>query len=91
MFGHGGVSAIAGPAHVAGDPLALVEDLDGARGDAGLDLLTQQRVGDGVVMAGDLDVVVEADGAVWNAHTFQAASVGPGLVNNGSKNKAGIW
>src|SRR5881397_1837353 len=44
-----------------GDALAAVEDLDGGRGQAGVDVFMNERVGDGVVMAVELDVVVEAD------------------------------
>src|SRR5207247_1368340 len=44
-----------------GDALAAVEDLDGGRGQAGVDVFMNERVGDGVVMAVKLEVVVEAD------------------------------
>ena len=46
-----------------GDPLAAVEQLDGARGDASPDLLAQQAMGRGVVVLVDLDVIVEPDRA----------------------------
>ena len=46
-----------------GDPLALVEDLDGAAGDAHLDLAAREAVRDRVEVAVDLDVIVEADPA----------------------------
>src|SRR5713226_6042163 len=44
-----------------GDALAAMEDLDGRRGQAGVDVCVDQRVGDGVVMAVELDVIVDAD------------------------------
>src|SRR5712691_1693376 len=43
------------------DALAAVKDLDGRRGQARVDVLVQERVGDGVVMAVELDVVVDVD------------------------------
>ena len=46
-----------------GDPLAVVEQLDGARGDAGPDFLAQQAMGRRVVVLVDLDVIVEPDRA----------------------------
>ena len=46
-----------------GDALALVEQLDGAGGDAGLDLLAQQPVRHRIVMTVDIDVVVEGHAA----------------------------
>src|SRR5262249_8955333 len=50
-------------ANMAGDALALVEQLDGALSDAGLDLLLQQPVRHRVVVALDVHVVVEPDPA----------------------------
>ena len=50
-------------AQMRGDALALVEDLDGARGQARLDLLADEAVRHGVVVALDVDVVVERDAA----------------------------
>jgi len=41
-----------------------VEELDGGGGQAGVDVLVQEGVGDGVVMAVDLDVVVDVDAGV---------------------------
>src|SRR5829696_943806 len=49
---------------MTGDTLALVEQLDGALCDARLDLLSQQAVRHRVVMAIDIDVVVERDAAL---------------------------
>jgi hypothetical protein len=45
------------------DALALVEQLDGAGGDAGFDLLAQQAVRHRAVVAVDVDVIVERDTA----------------------------
>lgn len=53
------VPAIAGSTHMGGDPLALVEQLDRARRDPRLDRLTREAVGDRVVMALDLDMIVK--------------------------------
>src|SRR5205823_2713667 len=44
-----------------GDALAAVEDLDGGRGQARVDVFVDERVGDGVVMAVELDVIVDVD------------------------------
>ena len=44
--------------------LAMLEYLDRTPGDARPQLLAQQRVGHGVVMLVDLDVIVEADPAL---------------------------
>jgi hypothetical protein len=46
---------------VSCDPLAAVEDLDGAAGQAHVDLLADQGVRHGVEEAGGLDVIVEID------------------------------
>ena len=46
---------------MSGDPPAAVEDLDGAAGQAHVDLLADQGVRHGVKEAGGLDVVVEID------------------------------
>src|SRR5262245_22349055 len=62
--GVGGVAAAEGTAPMGGDPLPTVEDLDGCRGQAGVDVLVQEGVGDGVVVAVDLDVVVDVDAGV---------------------------
>ena len=48
-------------AQVRGDALVLEEHLDGGAGEAHLDDLTGQLVGNGVVVALDLDVVVDVD------------------------------
>ena len=41
-----------------GDPLALMEQLDGGAGEAGIDRLAQEPVGRRVVVVVDLDVIV---------------------------------
>src|SRR5712691_755191 len=57
----GGVLAADGAPPMGRDALAAVKDLDGRRGQARVDVLVQERVGDGVVMAVELDVVVDVD------------------------------
>ena len=47
-----------------GDPLAAVEDFDGARCDARPNLLAQQLVRHRVIVLVDLDVVIEPDPAL---------------------------
>jgi hypothetical protein len=59
VIGIGAMPAPAVAALVSGDPLAAVEDLDGAAGQAQVDLLADQGVRHGVEEAGGLDVVVE--------------------------------
>ena len=63
VIGDGGVTATAGRLGVAGDALALVESLDGPVGDAHVDQLADQPVGNRVPAAVDLDVVVGRDAA----------------------------
>ena len=46
---------------MGGDPLAVVETFDRGGGDAHLDLLLHQAVRDAVVVAVDVDVVVDVD------------------------------
>ena len=46
---------------MAGDAAAAVEALDGTGGQPDVELATDQRVRDGVVVAVDLDVVVDVD------------------------------
>src|SRR5215470_12796297 len=58
-----GVTSAGAAANMAGDALALVEQLDGALSDAGLDLLLQQPVRHRVVVALDVHVVIEPDPA----------------------------
>jgi hypothetical protein len=59
--GVGSVVAADGAPPMGRDALAAVEDLDGGRGQARVDVLVQERVGDGVVMAVELDVIVDVD------------------------------
>src|SRR5712692_5335303 len=56
-----GVLAADGTPPMRGDALAAVEDLDGGRGQAGVDVFVDERVGDRVVVAVELDVIVDAD------------------------------
>jgi hypothetical protein len=44
---------------VTGDALATVQDLHGLRGDARLDLESDELIGDGVIVAFELDVIVD--------------------------------
>lgn len=59
MLGNRGVPAIAAGTHMSGNALALAEQLDGGGGDAGLDLLAREAPGHRVVVAVDLDMIVE--------------------------------
>lgn len=59
VLGDRGVPVLPGIANVAGDPIGLVEQLDGLVGDAGLDHLAHQPVRHGVEVAIHLDVVVQ--------------------------------
>jgi hypothetical protein len=67
MIGDGGMATPVGRAGVAGDPLSLVEDLDGLVGDADIDEFTDQAVRSGIPMAVDLDVIVGRDAAALPA------------------------
>ena len=60
VFGHGGMASGEVGAHVAGDALAAVEELDGALGVSGVELACDEGVGDGVVVAFDVMVDVHA-------------------------------
>lgn len=60
---HGGVLVVAAHALMRGDPLAPVENLDGAGREADLDLGANEAMRDAVVMRLDLDVIVDADPA----------------------------
>ena len=62
--GVGGVAAADVAADVGGDALAAVEDLDGRRGQPRIDVLVDERVGDGVVVPVQLDVIVDVDARV---------------------------
>lgn len=61
MSRHGGVPARHGAAQMAGDALALGEDLHGADGEAHIDLRPGVRVGHRVVVPHQLHVIVDAD------------------------------
>src|SRR5215813_14265387 len=62
VIGQGGMAATAvGGAGVRGDAPVLVEDLDGRGGETGLHLARDERVRDAVVMAIDLDVIIDVD------------------------------
>jgi hypothetical protein len=59
--GVGGVLAADDTPPMRGDALAAVEDLDGGGGQPRVDVFVDKRVGDGVVMAVEFDMVVDAD------------------------------
>jgi hypothetical protein len=61
VFGHGGVLAVAGAAHVGGDPFPTEEHLDGPGRQPRLDGGAGVAIGDRVEVTGYLDVIVEAD------------------------------
>ena len=63
VFRQRGVAAADAAAHMAGDALTFVEQLDRALGDARLDLFLQQAMRHRVVVAVDIDVVIETDPA----------------------------
>ena len=67
MISDRGVAAPVGRTGVAGDPLALVEDLDGLVGDADIDEFADQAVRGGIPVAVDLDVIVGRDAATLPA------------------------
>ncbi len=64
MLTHGGVLAVRRSAGVRRNPLALMENLDRALGEADPDLLAQERMWHRVVVTLDLHMVVEPDGAL---------------------------
>ena len=59
VLGHGGMAPEQVGAHVAGDALSAVEELDGALGVSGVELAPDEGVRDGVVVAFELDVIVD--------------------------------
>ena len=65
MFGDRGVAPVTGAAHVGGDAFAVMEDLDGAIGDARPELLFGQAMGHRVIVLGDLDMIIEAGAALF--------------------------
>src|SRR6202047_3325989 len=60
---YGRVLVVAAHPLMRGDPLTLVENLDGAGSEAHLDLGADEAMRDAVVMRLDLDVIVDADPA----------------------------
>lgn len=63
VIGNGRMAAQVGRAGVAGDPLTLVEDLDGVVGDAHIDEFADEAVGRGIPVPVDLDMIVGRDAA----------------------------
>ncbi|BAR63668.1 transposase (plasmid) [Bradyrhizobium diazoefficiens] len=61
------MSASVGRAGMAGDPLALVEDLDRPIVDTGIDQLANQTIRRGVPMAVDLDMIIGSEAAALPA------------------------
>ena len=57
--GDGGMPGLVDGASMAGDAPAAVEAFNGVSGDAHLHLLFDKRVGHGVVMAQDLNVIID--------------------------------
>ena len=70
VVAHRRVAAVRRAAQMRRDALAVVEDLDRLLRRARPDLLAQEPVGHRVVMAVDLDVVVEPDGALLPLRVF---------------------
>ena len=60
---HGRMFAVAAGAQMRGDPLALGEDLDGPTGQPDLDGFAREAIGHAVIMAIDVDVIIDADPA----------------------------
>ena len=75
MLGHGGVAPVPGTAHVGGDALTLMEDLDGAVRDPDPELLFGQGVGHRVIM---LAQFVNRMRHLVTAAARQARSLAPG-------------
>lgn len=63
-------SALAATPHVGGDPSAIVEDLDRAAADSHLHRLTRQYVGDAVVVAKHIDVVIDVHARLLPLRVF---------------------
>ena len=68
MLWQRGMAPVGQSAHVAGDALATMENLDGALGDPGPELLSKQGVRHRVVMLVDLDMEIEPA-----RHSFHSA------------------
>ena len=71
---HGRVAPVGGATHVGRHPPFFMKDLDGAIRDAGPELLPGQGMGHGIVMPGDLNMVIEAGPALLPLGVF--ASLG---------------
>lgn len=67
VIGNGPMAAPVGRTGVAGDPLTLVEDLDGVVGDAHIDELADEAIGRGIPVPVDLDMIVGRDAATLPA------------------------
>ena len=99
VVGDGGVAAPVGRTGVAGDPLTLVEDLDGLVSDADIDEFTYQAVRGGIPMAVDLDVIIGGDAATLPARkdvglVGQLSQLGRSISANSSARlepKPRIW
>jgi len=63
VIGDRRVLAVATRSQVHSDPLAPGEDLDGAPGEAHLDLGAREAIGNAVEMALDIDVIIDANPA----------------------------
>jgi hypothetical protein len=63
VLGDGGVLAVAAAPQMDGDPLALAKNFDGCPGQSRLDLFSGVPIRNTVVMAVDVDVIVDADPA----------------------------
>ena len=61
MLGDGGMAPGQIRAPMGGDPFTAVEELDGVGADAGVELEFHQLIRNAVVVAFDLDVVVDVD------------------------------
>jgi hypothetical protein len=68
--GGGGVPARRVIAPMGGDPLAAMEEFDGRGADPRVHDFVDEGVGDGVVVAVELDVVVDVHVAPIHAFTF---------------------
>ena len=64
VFGHRGVAPVAGAAHMRCHPSAFMKDLDRAFGNPRPKLLFGQGMGHGIVMLGDLDMVIQTGAAL---------------------------
>ena len=88
---HGGVTPPARGPDVTGDALAAVEALDGAGRQSDVELSSDQRVGDGVVVPVDLDVVVDvhAGGLPLGEDVGSGRSAGRSSCSNWDRREPG--